>query len=127
MQDYEEILIKKLIQIVLDGKSVMWVGNWLKDYKRRIMINYNVTSLWKVSCRVSGEFVLGLVSSNNSINYHKVELNCTGTKFTDNIKQGGDDSSCRVREFTQAELEQLETRTQFSEEFWLHFGPQRAI
>lgn len=93
MQDYEEILTEKLIQIDLDGKSVMGVGNQLKDCKRRIMINDNVRSLWKVSCRVSGEFVLGLVSSNISINYWEVELNCTGMKSTDNIKQGGAVSS----------------------------------
>lgn len=94
MQNYGEILIEKLIQIGLDGKSVMLVGNWLKDCKRRrIMINDNVTSLWKVSCKLSGEFVLGLVSSNISINYREVELNCTGMKFTDNIKQGGHVSS----------------------------------
>lgn len=71
----------------------MWVGSCLKDCKRRIMINDNVTSLWKVSCRVSGEFVLGLVSSNISINYQEVELNCTEIKFTDNIRHGGDVSS----------------------------------
>lgn len=93
MQNYEETLIEKLIQIGLDGKSVMWAGNWLKDCKRGIMINDNVTSLWKVSCRVSGEFVLGLVSSNISINYQEMELNCTGVKFTDNIKQEGHVSS----------------------------------
>lgn len=85
--------MEKLIQIGLDGKSVMWVGNWLKGCKRGIMINDNVTSLWKVACRVSGEFVLGLVSSNISINYQETELNCTGVKFTDNIKQGGHVSS----------------------------------
>lgn len=77
----------------MDWKSVMWVGSWLKDCKRRIMINDNVTSLWKVSCRVSGEFVLGLVSPNISINYREIELNCTGMKFTDNIRQGGDVSN----------------------------------
>lgn len=108
VQNYEETLIEKLIQIGLDGKSVMWVGNWLKDCKRGIMINDNVTSLWKVSCRVSGEFVLGLVSSNISINYQEMELNCTGVKFTDNIKREGHVSSSWVTEFTQTGPEQLE-------------------
>lgn len=108
----------------------MWVGNWLKDRKRRIMINDSVISLWKISCRVSGEFVLGLDSSNISINYQEVKLNCTGMKFTNSIKQGGHSSSSGVREFTQTEPEQLETKQkikQFSEEFWLYFDPQRAI
>ncbi|KAJ7405537.1 patched domain-containing protein 4-like [Pitangus sulphuratus] len=46
LKDYEETITEKLIQIGLNGKSVMWVGNWLKDCKRRTMINDNVTSLW---------------------------------------------------------------------------------
>lgn len=33
VQDDEKNLVEKLIQIDLDGKSVMWVGNWLKDCK----------------------------------------------------------------------------------------------
>lgn len=73
------------------------------------MINDNVTSLWKVSFTVSWEFALGLVSSNISINYQKVELNCAEMEFTDSIKQGGVVSTSWVREFTQTQLEQLGT------------------
>jgi len=120
VQDYEEILTKKLIQIGLGRKSVLWAGNWPKDCKWRITINDNVTSLWKVSCRVSREFVLGLVSSHIFINYQEVELNCTGVKFTDSIKQG-DVSSSWVREFIQTEQEQLETLIENKTIFWRVF------
>lgn len=37
--------------------------------------------------RVSWEFLLDLVSSNISINYWEVQLNCMEMEFTDNIKQ----------------------------------------
>ncbi|PKU42859.1 rna-directed dna polymerase from mobile element jockey-like [Limosa lapponica baueri] len=83
------ILLCKLARYGFDGRTVLWMRNWLDRHIQRVVVNGSITRSRSVKTGVLQGTVLGQVLINIFTSYTDSEIECNLSKFANDTKLSG--------------------------------------
>ncbi|CAM5146926.1 unnamed protein product [Eretmochelys imbricata] len=102
------ILASKLKKYGLDEWTIRWIENWLNCRAQCAVINGSMSSWQLVSSGIPQVSILGPVLLNIFINDLGDGIDCTLSKFTDDIKLWGEEDMLKGMDRVQSDLDKLE-------------------